>query len=58
MSSAISESYNLAHNILEFVDILPNVSFTTSETEVIITNENGKYELTDELPKDVILKKF
>ena len=25
---------------------------------VIITNENGKYELTDELRKDVNLKKF
>ena len=31
--SAISESYNRAHNILELVDILPNVSFTTSQTE-------------------------
>ena len=31
--SAISETYNCAHNILELEDILPNVSFTTSETE-------------------------
>ena len=31
--SAISETYNRAHNILELVDILPNVSFTTNETE-------------------------
>ena len=31
--SAISETYNRADNILELVDILPNVSFTTSETE-------------------------
>ena len=30
MISAISETYNRTHNILEFVDILPNVSFTTS----------------------------
>ena len=30
---AISETYNCAHNSLELVDILPNVSFTTSETE-------------------------
>ena len=30
---AISEGYNRAHNILELVDILPNVSFATSETE-------------------------
>ena len=26
-------NYNRAHNILELVDILPNVSFATSETE-------------------------
>ena len=25
---------------------------------VIISNENGKYELTDKLPNDVRLKKF
>ena len=31
--SAISETYNCAHNILELADILPNVSFTTSEME-------------------------
>ena len=31
--SPISETYNQAHNILELVDILPNVSFTTNETE-------------------------
>ena len=31
--SAISETYNRAHNILELMDILPNVSFTTSEMD-------------------------
>ena len=31
--SAISGTYNRGHNILEFVDILPNASFTKSETE-------------------------
>ena len=31
--SAISETYNRGHNILELADILPNVSFTASETE-------------------------
>ena len=31
--SVISETYNRAHNILKLVDTLPNVSFTTSETE-------------------------
>ena len=29
--SAISEIYNRAHNIVELVDIIPNVSFTASE---------------------------
>ena len=41
---AISETYNRGHKILEIVDILPNVSFTASET--------------DELPNDVRLKKI
>ena len=31
--SAISETYNRAHNILELVDIFLNVYFKTSETE-------------------------
>ena len=31
--SAISEICNGGHSILELVDIIPNVSFTTSETE-------------------------
>ena len=31
--SAISETYNRGHNILELADILPNVSFTASKTE-------------------------
>ena len=31
--SAISETCNRAHNILELVDISQNVSFTTSEME-------------------------
>ena len=32
--SVISETYNRAHNILEIVDILLNVSFATRETEL------------------------
>ena len=32
--SAIFETYNRTHNILELVDILPNVSFAISETEL------------------------
>ena len=31
--SAISETYNRTHNILELEDALPNVSFTAEETE-------------------------
>ena len=31
--SSISETYNRARNILELLDILPNVSFRTSKTE-------------------------
>ena len=31
--SAIFENYNCANNIFEIADILPNISFTTSETE-------------------------
>ena len=31
--SAISETYNRAHNILEFGGILPNFSFTAIEME-------------------------
>ena len=31
--SAISETYNHTHNILELEDVLPNVSFTASKTE-------------------------
>ena len=31
--SAISETNNRTHNILKLVDILPNVSFTESETK-------------------------
>ena len=31
--SAISEICNCTHNILELEDVLPNVSFTASETE-------------------------
>ena len=31
--SAVFETYNCAHNILELVDFFPNVSFITSEKE-------------------------
>ena len=32
--NAISKTYNCGYNIMEFADILPNVSFSTSETEL------------------------
>ena len=48
---AISETYNRTHNILEIIDFFPNVSFTESETEVIITNKNGRCELNDQSQK-------
>ena len=32
--SAISETYNRGHSILELIDILPNDSLTKSETEL------------------------
>ena len=54
--SAISEIYNRTHNVLELEDVLPNVSFTASETERDY-GKNGKYELTNELPNDARLKK-
>ena len=31
--SAISETYNCTHNVLELEDVLPNVSVKASETE-------------------------
>ena len=31
--SALSETFNRTHNILELEDVLSNVSFTTSDTE-------------------------
>ena len=31
--SAISETYNCIHNILELEDVLPNVSFTACKME-------------------------
>ena len=53
--SAISETYNCGHNILELVHILPNISFIKSEKgSDYYTNE--KYALTDKLPNNVRLK--
>ena len=52
--SAISETYNRAHNLLELVRYLTKC-FT--KRNIVITNKNGKYELTDELLNNVRLKK-
>ena len=56
--SVISETYNSTHRILELEYVLPNVSFTANETNVVITSKNNKYELTDELSNDGRLKKI
>ena len=53
---AISETYNHGHNIWELADILPNASSQQVKRNVIITNRNDKYELTDELPNDELPK--
>ena len=55
--SAICETYNYFHNIVEFVDILPKFLSQQVKRNVIITNKNVKYQLTDELPNDLKLKK-
>ena len=54
--SAISKTYNCTHNILDLKDVLPNASFTASETE--LDYYHSKFELTDELPNNVRLKKI
>ena len=45
-------------NILELADSLPNVSSQQVKRNVIITNKNGKYRLTNELPNNERLKKI
>ena len=56
--SAISETYNRTHNILKLEDVLPNVFSQQVKRNVIMTSKSGKYELTNELPNDVRLKKI
>ena len=56
--SAIPETYNRAHNILELVDFFQMLFSQQVKRNVFVTNKNGKYELTDELPDDVRLKKI
>ena len=52
---AISETYNRTHNILELDQIFLSQKV---KRNVVITRKNSKYELTDELPNDVRLKKI
>ena len=56
--SAISETYNRGHNILELADFCQIFISQQNKGNVIITNKNGKYELTDVLPKIARLKKI
>ena len=42
--------YNQFHNILTLFNVLPNFSFTTSETMASITYKHGIYEFAHELP--------
>ena len=56
--SAISETSNRTHNISELAGILPNVFFHKLNETWLLLNKNGKYELTDELPNDLKLKKI
>ena len=56
--SVISETYNHAHNILELLISYQMFLLQQVKRNVIITNKNGKYKLTDELPNNVRLKKI
>ena len=56
--SAISEIYNCAHNILELADTFQMFVSKQLKRNIIITNKNGKYEFTDELPNDVRLNRI
>ena len=57
--SAISETYNRGLNIWELSDIYQMFFFSKQmKRNVIITNKNDKYELTDEFPNNVRVKKI
>ena len=56
--SAISETYNRAHNILELADTFQMFVSKQLKRNIIITNKNGKYEFTEELPNDVRLNRI
>ena len=58
--SAISETYNRTHNILELEDVLTKCFFHSkwNGTWLLLVKIDNKYELTDELANDVRLKKI
>ena len=56
--SAISETYNRAHNILELADTFQMFVSKQLKRNIIITNKNGKYEFTEKLPNDVRLNRI
>ena len=56
--SAISETYDRTHNILELKMSYQMILSQQVKRYVIITSKNGNYELTDEFPNDVRLKKI
>ena len=49
-------SYNHGNNIVGLVDVLPNFSFTTSETRRDFWKKQDVYELPHELPNDLRLR--
>ena len=55
--SAISETYNCIHNILELENVLPNFLSQQVKPNIVLTSKNSKFELPDELPNNVRPKK-
>ena len=56
--SAISETYNRVHNILELVVSYQIFLSQQVKRNLVITTRNGKCELNDEFPNDGRLKKL
>ena len=56
--SAISETCNRTHNILELEVSFQVFLSQQVKRNMIITSKNDKYELTDKLPNDVRLKRI
>ena len=56
--SSISATYNRVIIFWNFLISCKTFFSQLVKRNVIITNKNGKYKLTDELPNDVTLKKI